>query len=95
MPQFSLADQRPDQLTPIPESHGPFPLETRANPNHLAARTQALPTWATVSGAIIGAAIWFSAFVVFLPYNGGFLDTLNFLANTIRAFWLLTIAVLL
>ena len=44
---------------------------------------------------MIGLGIWFSAFVVFLPVIGGFLDTLNFLANTVRVFWLLAVAFLM
>jgi hypothetical protein len=61
----------------------------------LAARSRSLPAWITVSGGIIGLGIWISAFVAFLPSIAPFLETLNFLANTVWVFWLLAAAFLL
>jgi Domain of unknown function (DUF4386) len=58
----------------------------------LAARSRTLPTWMSVSGGVIGAALFASAFVRLLPTIGPLLEPLNFVANTVWVFWLLALS---
>jgi Domain of unknown function (DUF4386) len=58
----------------------------------LASRNRSLPAWVNYSGAAIGLMILLSAFVGLLPSIAPFLETLNFLANTVWVFWLLVVA---
>jgi Domain of unknown function (DUF4386) len=57
--------------------------------------SRSLPAWINYSGAVIGLMILLSAFVGLLPSIAPFLETLNFLANTVWVFWLLAVAILL